>query len=107
MSFKLNSLEALMNPGLFLLPLVLKQNRRLRYRMPKNYKIPATTMCLYANGSRKKKKMLKTNFVTNVARSTIANGKSLFVVVNGHIRKWKSDGHIDFKQRVDIHSAIN
>ena len=51
--------------------------------------------------------------MTNAARSTnvnyvpIANGKSLFVVVNGQIRKRKSDGRIDFTHHVNIQLLLD
>ena len=50
--------------------------------------------------------------VTKAARSTnvtslyIANGKSLFVIVNSHIRKRKSYRQINFKQHVNIQRLL-
>ena len=38
---------------------------------------------------------------------SIASGKLFFVVVNGYVRKRKSDGCIDFKRHVNIQRLLD
>ena len=53
-------------------------------------------------------KKLRDNCRTlNKCNVPIANGKSLFVVVHGHIQKRKSDGHIDCTQHVNIQQLLD
>ena len=110
MLVKMNSLENLIDPGVFLLPLVLKHNRRPCYRMPQNYKIVSYSYVFVRKWLTKKEKTLKKlrdKFRTlNERNFPIANRTSLFVVVRGHIRKRKSDGLIDFTQHVNIQRLL-
>ena len=53
-------------------------------------------------------KKLRDKFCSlNERNVSIANGKSLFLVVHGHIRKQKSDGRIDFTQHVNIQRLLD
>ena len=43
----------------------------------------------------------------NEHHGKVCNGKNLYVVVNGHVRKRRDDGRRDFKVSIDMQKLLN